>query len=387
MQTTAGFTGLDCLDCSATADAETTTHRCPECGGALTPSYDAAHRARLHEDLDSGDVSADLLPFESAALTTLGEGMTPTIDCPNLADSAGVERVLLKDESRSPTGAVVDRGIALAVTAASQHGATDVALPTTGNGGQAAAAYAARAGLASHSFVPSRSTFANKAMINVHGGDMNVVGGRYPDAVSAFESHGEDWYSLAPFETPYRHEGQKMIAYELFARLETLPDAIVHPTAHGTVLVGLYRGFLELQQTGFLDSVPRLYAAQPEGCAPIVSADEAGETEPTAVQQPDTISGPLEVPEPAGGRYVLEAIAATDGGAVSVTDDELLEAAVSAAGDGVPASATGGVAIQGLQTLADRGEFDADDQLLVINPTTANRESDILRSHLMKQGI
>ena len=392
MQTTDGFAGLRCMDCERTFEAD--NHRCPDCAGVLAPVYDDDSLHEAHQRLASGpeagvgiDRFASVLPFEAETITTIGEGLTPTVSAPSLADRVGVDSVLVKDEARNTTGGIADRGIALAVTAAAHQSATDVALPTTGNAGQAAAAYAARAGLDSHSFVPTRSTFANKAMINVQGGDMNVVGGRYPDAVDAFEDSDEKWYSLAPFETPYRHEGQKTIAYELFSRHAELPEAIVHPTSHGTVLLGLYRGFRELQGTGAIDRIPRLYAAQPAGCAPIVEAHDAGSSEPVAVDSPDTISGPLEVPDPAGGRYALEAIDATGGGAVAVTDEELLEAAVSLAQAGVPTSATGGVAISGAKQLADDGAFDSDETVLLINPATANRESDILRSHLMRKGV
>jgi len=392
MQTTDGFAGLRCMDCERTFEAD--NHRCPDCAGVLAPVYDDDSLHEAHQRLASGpeagvgiDRFASVLPFEAETITTIGEGLTPTVSAPSLADRVGVDSVLVKDEARNTTGGIADRGIALAVTAAAHQSATDVALPTTGNAGQAAAAYAARAGLDSHSFVPTRSTFANKAMINVQGGDMNVVGGRYPDAVDAFEDSDEKWYSLAPFETPYRHEGQKTIAYELFSRHAELPEAIVHPTSHGTVLLGLYRGFRELQGTGAIDRIPRLYAAQPAGCAPIVEAHDAGSSEPVAVDSPDTISGPLEVPDPAGGRYALEAIDATGGGAVAVTDEELLEAAVSLAQAGVPTSATGGVAISGAEQLADDGAFDSGETVLLLNPATANRESDILRSHLMRKGV
>ena len=392
MQTTDGFAGLRCMDCETTVEAD--CHCCPDCAGALAPVYDEDSLQEAHEAITSGpdsgvgiDRFAAVLPFGAETITTVGEGLTPTVEAPSLADQFGVDSVLVKDEARNTTGAVADRGIALAVTAASEQGATDVALPTTGNGGQAAAAYAARAGLDSHSFVPTRSTFANKAMINVQGGDMNVVGGRYPDAVEAFEDSDEAWHSLAPFETPYRHEGQKTIAYELFSGLDDLPDAIVHPTSHGTVFLGLYRGFRELQQTGAIEQLPRLYAAQPEGCAPIVEGHRTGASEPVPVDSPDTISGPLEVPDPAGGRYALDAIDTTGGGAISVTDDELLESAVSLAKAGLPTSATGGVAISGAEQLAEDGAFDGDETVLLINPATANRESDILRSHLMRQGV
>jgi len=384
METTDGFAGLRCMDCETTVNAD--SHRCPDCGGALEPLYE--HRlqgAAFDAGAGIGRFAA-LLPFEAGAMTTIGEGSTPTVAAPTLADDFGVETVFVKDEGANTTGSVVDRGIALAVTAASQQGATDVALPTTGNGGQAAAAYAARAGLDAHCFVPTRSTFANKAMINVHGGDMNVVGGRYPDAVEAFQDADEEWHSLAPFETPYRHEGQKTIAYELWADLETVPDAIVHPTGHGTVLLGLYRGFRELHAAGAIDRLPRLYAAQPEGCAPVATAHDEGSAEPVPVESPDTISGPLEVPDPAGGRYALDAIDGSGGGAVTVTDEQLLEGAVSLAQAGVPASATGGVAIAGGEQLGDEA-FDGDDSVVVLNPATANRESDILRSHLMRKGV
>lgn len=417
METTEGFAGLGCLSCGTTADAD--AGRCPDCGGILDPTYDDEALARAHEELLDRSPTADLttlapvLPFGAEQLVTLSEGGAVLVECPTLAEEWDVGSVLVADEGRNPTGGLVDRELALAVTAARETGASEVALPTTGNGGQAAAAYAARAGLDAQCFVPSRSVFANKAMINVHGGEMSVVGGRYPDAVEAFEGASEDesWHSLAPFETPYRHEGAKTLAYDLLASLGTPPDAIVHPTSHGTGLVGLAKGFRELARTDSIDERPRLYAAQPAGCAPIVDAFEAGEDEHTPVEYPDTICGALEIPDPAGGHLALDAIAGTassvrssdggepsaarrassdlrsDGGAVATDDEEILESAATLADAGVPMSATGGTAISGGEKLADSGAFESDDVVVLVNPATANREADVLRSHLMKQGI
>jgi threonine synthase len=392
METTEGFTGLDCLSCGTTADA--TGGRCPECGGVLDPTYDDEVLARAHESFDdspAGDRSAldGVLPFAGDSRVTLGEGGAALVACPTLAEELGVDRVLVADEGRNPTGGLVDRELALAVTAARESGAEEVALPTTGNGGQAAAAYAARAGLNAECFVPSRCVFANKAMINVHGGEMSVVGGRYPDAVEAFESASaeESWHSLAPFQTPYRHEGAKTLAYDLHAALDVTPDAIVHPTGHGTGLVGLAKGFGELADTGTVEGRPRLYAAQAAGCAPLVEAFEEGADEPAPVEHPDTICGALEVPDPAGGHLVLDALDDTDGGAVTSADDAILEGAASLAAAGVPMSATGGTAAAGARDLAESGVFEGDEVVVLVNPATANREADILRSHLMKQGI
>lgn len=391
MDTADALDGVRCLDCDGLHDAPAS--RCPDCDGALAPAYDEAALRDAHDGLSGADGTglarhAAVLPFDSDQLVTTSEGDTPLVSCPELADELGVRAVSVKDEAQNPTGSIVDRELALAVTAANEQGATDVALPTTGNGGQAAAAYAGRAGLDSHSFVPSRTTFQNKAMINVHGGDMNVVGGRYGDALGAFSDAiaDEDWHSLAPFDTPYRHEGAKTVAYELAAG-DGVPDAVVCPTGHGTALVGLYQGFRELEATGHVDSIPHLYAAQAAGCAPIATAWEEGATEHDPWEHPDTICGALEIPDPAGGKQVIEALEATDGAAIGTVDDEILADAVDLAQAGVATSATGGAAVSGAKALADQGAFDATDSVVLVNPTTANREADVLRSHLMGQGI
>ena len=386
MNTTAAFAGLRCTDCGTTHDP-VAAGRCPECGGLLDAVYD--HDGDVEFSGHGLGRYAPLLPFPREAIVSLETGGTPLVAVPDLADELGVAAAYVKDEGRNATGAFVDRGVALAVTAAGEAGASDIALPTTGNGGQAAAAHAARAGLASHSFVPSRAPFVNKAMINVHGGDMTVVEGRYPDARAAFEEQGEDWYSLAAFENPYRHEGAKTLAYELAEAvdLDGAPDAVVHPTAHGTGAVGLHKGFRDLRKHNRVDAAPRLYAVQPEGCAPVVDAVEREAEEVAAVEQPDTICGPLEVSGPTGGRQVLEAVRASGGGATAVSDDALLEGATDLAAGGLTMGATGGAAVAGARRLADRGAFDPGDVVVLVNPTTGNKEEDILRSHLMKQGV
>ena len=393
METTAAFAGFRCTDCGARHDAEAL--RCPDCGGYLDAVYDHGEIVIAPEHLESdGDAGLaiydELLPFPGETLVTAGECETPLLACPGLADDLGVEAVYVKDEGASTTGAALDRGMALAVTAAREHGATDVALPSMGNGGQAAAAYAARAGLDSHSFVPSRTPFVNKAMVNVHGGDMSVVGGRFADAAEAFRDamDEEDWYSVAPFENPYRHEGMKTLAYEIADQLDwDAPDAVVHPTGHGAGITGLNKGFAELDRHDLLDGHTSLYAAQAAGCAPYATAWEDGADVPASVEHPDTIVGPLEIPDPAGGKHVIDALEDTGGAAVATGDQTILEAAVSLAEAGITMGASGGAALGGAQALAEQGAFDSDDVLVLVNPTTGNKEADILRSHLMSKGI
>ena len=397
MHTSAAFTGLDCTGCGERLAAETATHRCPDCGEVLDPTYDfdalSVSRAELSERPFDGIARyAEFLPFPADTLVSMAEGTTPLVEAPTLAAEMGVERVLIKDEGRNPTGSFKDRGAALAVTAAVEHGADTVALPTAGNAGQAASAYAARAGLESQVFVPTRATFGNKAMVNVHGGDMTVVEGRLGDAGAAFRDAmaDEDWYSVATFETPYRHEGKKTMFYEIAEQCAwDSPDHVVYPTGGGVGLVGMAKAARELQELGWIEEGPAFHAAQAEGCAPIVTAWEDDEDGVEAWERPDTICGGIEVADPgSGGRLVLEAVRESGGTAVATDDKEILGAAVDVAQSvGVEMGATCGAAASGARALAERGTFAEDDTVVLINTATGNKEADVLRSHLMSQGI
>ncbi|SDR17086.1 threonine synthase [Natronobacterium texcoconense] len=397
METTAAFEGLECVDCGTTFDAAEETHRCPECSGILDPTYDYDAIDLDRETLASRPFDSmwryeELLPFERESAVTMDEGTTPLVECPNLADEMGVGRVLIKDEGRNPTGTFKDRGQTVAVTAATQHGASDVVLASAGNAGQAASAYAGRAGLDSHVYLPSRSGFTNKAMVNVHGGDMTVVGGRIGDAGAAYEEareENDDWYPLQTFVTPYRHEGKKTMFYEIVEQLDwEVPDAITYPTGGGVGLIGMYKAATEFRNLGLIDDLPGLYAAQASGCAPIVEAYEEGWDEHDPVETPDTICGGLEIPDPGASPWVLEALRETDGGAVATDDPDILEAGVQVAKhEGLEMVPSSAAAASGAWELADRGEFDGDETIVIMNTGTGNKEADVLRSHLMSQGV
>ena len=392
MNTTEAFVGLECTDCGAMF-AATELGRCPDCDAPLDAVYDydavdldrTALTARPHEGLWRFDA---LLPFPASTAVTTAEGATPLVEAPKLASELDVDRVVIKDDGRNPTGTTLDRGFSVAMTAAAQVDAEDVTIASPGNGAQSLAAYAGRANVRHHSFVPSRSTFHNKAMTNVHGGDMRVVGGRFPDAAEAkAEQVLDGWLDLQEFTTPYRHEGVKTVAYEIAAGLDwAVPEAVVVPTGTGEFVVGIAKGFRELRDLGLVDDVPRLFAAQPEGCAPIATAWERGLDTPEPWSGPDTICGELEITDPAGGALALRALDETDGGAVTVADDDALESAYSAARyEGIEMGANAGVAAAGAWELAD--EFPADATVVVLNTEAGGKSSDLLRSHLMGKGI
>jgi threonine synthase len=397
METTDAFVGLTCVDCGETFDAAETSHRCPDCDGVLDPEYDYDEIDLTREDLEARPFESmwryeELLPFPKSAAVSMGEGATQLVECPNLADELGVGRILFKDEGRNPTGTFKDRGQTAAMTAAAQHGATDVALNSAGNAGQAASAYAARAGLDSHVFLPSRAGFTNKAMVNVHGGDLTIVEGRIGDAGGAYadamDDH-DDWYSVKTFVTPYRHEGKKTMLYEIVEQNDwEVPDAIVYPTGGGVGLVGMHKGAEEFRDLGLIDEVPSMYAAQSSGCAPIVEAWEAGEEVHEVWETPDTICGGIEIPDPGASPLILDALEESDGGAVATSDEDILDSAVAVAQEeGLEMGATCAAAASGAWELARRGEFGEDDTVVLLNTGAGNKDDDVLRSHLMSKGI
>jgi threonine synthase len=390
METTAAFRGLSCTACGAETDS--TAARCPDCGGVLVGDYETQDLTPAAlPDATGPDRYEPLRPFPKDATVTLGEGATPLVPVPDLAEELGVDSVYVKDEGRNPTASLGDRKLSLSVTAAAQRGAERVVTPSTGNGAQANAAYAARAGIESKGFVPSRCPFLNKAMVNVHGGDMRVVEGRYDDAVSAFDdelAEASDGCAPVAPSHPFRIEGAKSVAFETADDLNwTVPDAVVHPTGHGETVVGLERGFRAAADSGITDSIPRLYAAQPDSTAAIADAAREGEDEPATVEHPDTIVGPLEVPDPAAGAAALDSLARSGGGGVAVSDKDILAGAVDGCEMGPETGATGGTAIAGARALADEGAFDNDDVVVLVNPVAGSKEADLLRSHLMSQGI
>jgi threonine synthase len=334
-----------------------------------------------------------LLPFPASTALSASEGITPLVPTDRLADELDVGSVYVKDESRNPTGTVLDRGFSVAMTAvagvAADRDVEPLACASPGNAGQSMAAYAGRADLRSYAFVPSRCAFSNKAMTNVHGGEMRVVGGRYPDAAAAADEQLETEYTdLNEFATPYRHEGIKTVAFELVADLGGAPDVVVVPTGTGETLAGIHKGFTELSRIGAIDGVPRLVAAQASGCAPIAAAVDRGLDEPEPWSTPDTICGELEVPDPAGGAVAVEAIRESDGTAVAVDDDEILASAVAVAqNEVVEMGTTGGAAPAGAWALAEDGFFDDDETVVLIGSDAGLKTPDVLRSHLMGQGV
>ena len=303
---------------------------------------------------------------------TLGEGDTPLIPLRRTGARIGLPNLLLKDEGANPTGSFKARGLSAAITRASAAGATRFTLPTAGNAGVAASAYAARAGAAVRVFAPRTTPATICSQIVAYGGELVLLDGHIGDCGRAARAWAAESgaVDLSTLREPYRIEGKKTLGLELALQLDWhAPHAIIYPTGGGTGLIGMWKAFGELASVGWVtDPMPRFYTVQSSGCAPVVRAFESGADRAEPWADPWTVASGLRVPGPLGDRLMLRALRESGGGAIAVEDGVLsAEAARAMRDEGVDMSPEGGAAIAAAAALAARGELRPEEQVVVFN--------------------
>ncbi|MEO5579320.1 MAG: threonine synthase, partial [Gemmatimonadaceae bacterium] len=315
----------------------------------------------------------EVLPVEiDDDIVSLGEGFTPLLHAWRLGATLGMRRLFLKDESLNPTGSFKARGMSTAVSMAKELGVTALAAPSAGNAAGALAAYAARAGIPAFLFMPSDTPRANVVECAQLGAEVTLIDGLITDcgAEVARRKDAEGWFDVSTLKEPYRVEGKKTLGYELAEQMDwTLPDVIIYPTGGGTGLIGMWKAFDEMEQMGLIGSArPRMVTVQAAGCAPIVRAFETGERFADMFPDAATVASGLRVPKAIGDFMILDAIRASGGRAVSVTDDELM-AGVGEIGalEGVFAAPEGGACLPALRKLIDAGQVSLDEQVVLFN--------------------
>jgi threonine synthase len=334
--------------------------------GDFTPERVAARRADLWR-------YAEVLPVRDPAMQIgLGEGWTPLLDAPRLATRLDVGRVWVKDEGQNPTGSFKARGMALAVSRAKELGAAELAVPTAGNAGSAAAAYGAAAGMPVHVVAPTDTPQPIVEEIRALGADLQLLDGLISDCAQlvkqGVERHG--WWDLSTLKEPYRVEGKKTMGYEVFEQLGgRLPDAIVYPTGGGTGLIGMWKAFHEMEALGWIGPErPRMYSVQAAGCAPMVRAWEAGVEDAGFWEGAYTYASGLRVPGAVGDFLILRALRESGGAAVAVPDHEMAEwVAYMGSDTGVFAAPEGGAVAAAVQRLRASGHIRGDDEVVLFN--------------------
>jgi len=329
---------LQCSGCGNTYPFEQIQTFCPACQSPLLSIY-ALDSVRKHVDRD--EIShrqkgmwrwSPLLPvINEENQISLGEGDTALLPLPHLEEELGLSHLFVKDESTNPTGSFKARGLAVAISKAKELGVEKVIIPTAGNAGGAMAAYAARAGIRAQIFMPRDTPFANIEESRLAGAEVVLVDGLISDAagMAGIKAREEGWFDLSTFKEPYRVEGKKVMGYELAEALKwQLPDLIVYPTGGGTGLIGMWKAFAELEELGWLENArrPRMVAVQADGCAPVVKAFEAKAEFCDFWTNASTVASGLRVPKSFADRLILEDIYESNGTAIAVSDESILEA-------------------------------------------------------------
>jgi len=273
----------------------------------------------------------ELLPVRRAGdIVSLGEPVTPILVLPRLAKTLAAGDILVKDESRLPTGSFKARGLALAVSMAKALGVKHMAMPTNGNAGAALSAYASRAGIRSTVFCPGDTPEVNVCEIALQGASVYRVNGLIDDCgkIVAEGAAKAGWFDTSTLKEPYRIEGKKTMGIELAEQLGwQLPDVILYPTGGGTGLIGMWKAFAELEAIGFIGSKrPRMVAVQAAGCAPIVRAYDAGADHAPRWEDAHTIAAGIRVPQAIGDFLILRAVRESGGFAVAVGDEAITAA-------------------------------------------------------------
>lgn len=374
------LTHLACSACGTKYDAARLQNLCAKCAKPLLAQYDlgAASRALTREVLASRAERSlwryrEVLPLaRNVEPISLGEGGTPLLRAKRFGDQLGLTDLWIKDESLNPTQSFKARGMSVAVSMAKYLGATKLAVPSAGNAGGALAAYAARAGLEAHVFMPRDTPRANIIECRETGAQVTLIDGLITDCGAEIvrRKTAEGWFDVSTLKEPYRAEGKKTLGYELAEQFEwSLPDVVVYPTGGGTGLIGMWKAFDEMKTLGWIGAKrPRMISVQAEGCAPISRAFHSRADFADEFPDAQTSASGLRVPKAVGDFLMLRILRESRGTATTVSDAEMLRAVREVgAAEGLFVAPEGAACFAALRKLRDTRQISPDETIVIFN--------------------
>jgi threonine synthase len=377
----ARLTHLECTRCGQRLSADQPQTVCPKDGGVLYARYDLAASRQVvspaHITARVGTMwrYAEVLP--EVEPVSLGEGFTPMLPSREYAN------IFIKDEGLNPTGSFKARGLSAAITMAKHFGLKKLAIPSAGNAAGALAAYAAAAGLEAHIFMPKDVPMANRIECEFYGAHITLVDGLISDCARmvAERKEKEGWFDVSTLKEPYRVEGKKTMGYEVAEQLGwRLPQGIIYPTGGGVGMIGMWKAFDEMEQLGWIGSErPQMVGVQSGGCAPIVKAWDEGKNVSEMWSHAATRASGLRVPKAYGDYIILEILRNSGGVAISVTDEEIMDAVHRwAQVEGIFAAPEGAAALAAYRKLRGNGFFSSDDRVVLFNTGTGLKYLDTI---------
>jgi threonine synthase len=325
----------------------------------------------------------EVLPLpEGMEPVSLGEGGTPLLRASKIG---GDVDLWIKDESQNPTQSFKARGMSVAVSMAKYLGATKLAVPSAGNAGGALAAYAARAGLEANIFMPRDTPRANIIECRELGAHVTLVSGLITDCGAEIARHkdAEGWFDMSTLKEPYRIEGKKTLGYELAEQFDwELPDVILYPTGGGTGLIGMWKAFYEMETLGWIGKKkPRMFSVQASGCAPIVRAFEKGDSIAAEFPRAHTCASGLRVPKAIGDFLILNILRQSNGGAVTVDDEEMIRVTRKVgSSEGLFVSPEGAACFAALKSLRSGGKIASAERVVIFNTSSGIKYLDCYES-------
>ncbi len=324
-----------CVECGHEIEATPNTTVCPKCGGIMDIKYDYKYIRSQVTPKDMADRREnsmwrykEFLPVEDeCSIPKLRVGWSPFYEAKNLADYLGLKKLYIKDDGINPTASLKDRASAMAVVKAAEAGRDTIACSSTGNAASSLAGNAAAAGFKTYIFVPSRAPKGKVAQLRIFGANVISVDGSYEDTfkISAEAIDRWGWYNRNAAINPYLMEGKKTVALEIAEQLNwKMTDYVALSVGDGCTIAGVWKGFKDLYEAGFIDKLPRLISAQAAGCCPLNKAIQEG-TDWHPMEE-NTLADSIAVGVPRNATKALIAIRESNGVPVNVTDEEILDA-------------------------------------------------------------
>lgn len=360
------------------------------CGTPLVAKYDleSAKESYTKESLVRRDPTMwryhELLPVaDPSSITSLGEGMTPLLKTERLGENLGLMNLMVKNEGINPTGTFKSRGASAGVSKAKELGISSITIPTNGNAGAAWATYTARAGIDAHIIMPTSAPSITRKEVISAGANLYLVEGRINDAGILADKLAENYgiFNVATLKEPYRLEGKKTMGLEIVEQLNwNPPDVVLYPTGGGVGLIGINKAIDELNQMGLVENNgTRMVSVQVSGCAPIVKAWDEGKDESELWENSETVAFGMNVPKSLGDFLVIDALRSSNGRAVEVTDEELLEAKMEVGKhEGIFMAPEGASTVAAVKKLLDEGWIDRDERVVVINTGSGLKYPDVV---------
>lgn len=359
-----------CTICSETYEISPEYTVCPQCAAeqqADQPLYGILE-VELQGSAGGAFNLAELLPIEPEFFPPIPVGNTPLWEPRRLREMTGLTHLFIKDDGANPTASFKDRASCLVSAAARKFNISEITLASTGNAGSSMAGIGASAGQHINLFLPESAPPAKLIQALQYGARVFRVNGNYDKAydLSLIYSRQKGGMNRNTAYNPLTIEGKKTVSLELFAQLGRAPDVVFVSVGDGCILAGVYKGFKDLVQLGYIDQVPKIVGVQAETSDALFRAYQSGvfKNIPTS-----TVADSICVDVPRNGTHALSLLKTNGGEMMTVSDQEILEAQSELSrSTGLFTEPAGAAAYAGLRKTADELGSDA----IVVVLTTGN---------------